>query len=175
VADLDPQREQRAPDPLAIAAGVVVDDETRRATVVGTGCIVCGRQPPIRPLFMLDRPIVQCDSCGLVFDRPANQDEASAYTRSYYHGSVYVDYLAERPVIRRNAQISPAEIEALASGRCLLDVGCAAGVFLEAARDRGWGVQGVEVSEYAAKRRPRSGARRSCRIDRVVPAGTPTR
>jgi spore coat polysaccharide biosynthesis predicted glycosyltransferase SpsG/SAM-dependent methyltransferase len=33
----------------------------------------------------------------------------------------------------------------------LLDVGCALGFFLDLARSRGWGVEGIEISEYAAR------------------------
>jgi SAM-dependent methyltransferase len=102
-------------------------------------------------LFELDRPIVECLSCGLVYDQPRGQQEAAtAYTESYYRGVVYADYLAERPVIRKNAGRALGEIERYTSGRDLLDIGCAAGFFLEAARDRGWRVRGIEISEYAA-------------------------
>jgi 2-polyprenyl-3-methyl-5-hydroxy-6-metoxy-1,4-benzoquinol methylase len=41
-------------------------------------------------------------------------------------------------------------LESSVSGRRLLDVGCAAGLFLDVARQRGWEVEGVEVSEHAA-------------------------
>ncbi|MCZ6634434.1 MAG: class I SAM-dependent methyltransferase, partial [bacterium] len=41
-------------------------------------------------------------------------------------------------------------IEQRVSPGALLEVGCATGFFLDYARTRGWAVQGVEVSEYAA-------------------------
>jgi 2-polyprenyl-3-methyl-5-hydroxy-6-metoxy-1,4-benzoquinol methylase len=41
-------------------------------------------------------------------------------------------------------------LERTVPGGRLLDVGCAAGLFLDVARRRGWEVQGVEISEHAA-------------------------
>jgi 2-polyprenyl-3-methyl-5-hydroxy-6-metoxy-1,4-benzoquinol methylase len=42
-------------------------------------------------------------------------------------------------------------IERYRGGGRLLDVGCALGIFLYLARERGWAVYGVDVSQYAAR------------------------
>jgi 2-polyprenyl-3-methyl-5-hydroxy-6-metoxy-1,4-benzoquinol methylase len=42
-------------------------------------------------------------------------------------------------------------IEKYVRGRRLLDIGCAAGFFLELASERGWQAEGVDVSEYATE------------------------
>ncbi|MFA4890000.1 MAG: class I SAM-dependent methyltransferase, partial [Candidatus Omnitrophota bacterium] len=42
------------------------------------------------------------------------------------------------------------DIEKYSSGKKILDIGCAMGLFLEAAQMRGWDPYGIEVSEYAA-------------------------
>lgn len=113
------------------------------------GCLLCGSRER-RILFRLAHPIVRCQQCGLVYaDAPAGPI-GERYTESYYRGEVYSDYLADRPVIHRNAARALREIEGRTQGRRLLDVGCAAGFFLEAAHSRGWSVAGVEVSEFAA-------------------------
>ncbi|HET7294252.1 MAG TPA: class I SAM-dependent methyltransferase [Vicinamibacteria bacterium] len=111
--------------------------------------MTCGTETPCRPLFALERTILRCERCGLVFADPEGAP-AHDYSESYYRGGVYADYLMERGAIRRNAQRSLAALESLVPGRRLLDVGCAAGFFLEAARDRGWSVRGLDVSAYAA-------------------------
>jgi 2-polyprenyl-3-methyl-5-hydroxy-6-metoxy-1,4-benzoquinol methylase len=86
-----------------------------------------------------------------VYAEPLPDESIRAlYSREYFEGRVYADYLGERDVIRRNAGRALAELVSLAPGRRLLDVGCAAGFFLEAARDQGWQVEGVELSEYAS-------------------------
>jgi 2-polyprenyl-3-methyl-5-hydroxy-6-metoxy-1,4-benzoquinol methylase len=79
--------------------------------------------------------------------QPRPEDE---YGEAYYRGGVYADYLVDRAAIARNARRWLAEVEPQAPGRSLLDVGCAAGFFLEAARERGWSVRGLEVSAFAA-------------------------
>ncbi len=112
-------------------------------------CVACGVETQGRALFQLQRQVLRCGRCGLVFADPEGAP-AYDYPESYYRGLVYADYLADRPTIRRNAQRSLAELESLVSGRRLLDVGCAAGFFLEVARERGWNVCGLEVSAYAA-------------------------
>jgi 2-polyprenyl-3-methyl-5-hydroxy-6-metoxy-1,4-benzoquinol methylase len=73
------------------------------------------------------------------------------YNESYYRQGIYADYLEERISIRKNASRMLSELEKLVPGRTLLDVGCAAGFFLEAARARGWTVRGLDVSSYATE------------------------
>jgi SAM-dependent methyltransferase len=61
-------------------------------------------------------------------------------------GQGYADYLGEEPNHRANARARVRLLERyVASGR-LLDVGCAAGFFLDEARQTGWDVEGVEVA-----------------------------
>jgi 2-polyprenyl-3-methyl-5-hydroxy-6-metoxy-1,4-benzoquinol methylase len=132
----------------------------RAATTAGDrqrgGCLLCAH-PAARLLFTRHWPIVQCSSCGLVYAERGNEDTGAEYREAYYRGEVYADYLAERPVIRKNAEHSLREIEQYAHGRDLLDVGCAAGFFVEAARDHGWRGQGIEISDYAASHARRLG------------------
>jgi 2-polyprenyl-3-methyl-5-hydroxy-6-metoxy-1,4-benzoquinol methylase len=117
---------------------------------VTAGCLLCGETSHER-LFELARPIVRCRGCGLVYALLEGAAPTHLYDERYYKGLVYADYLADRPAIHKNAARVLAELEALVPGRRLLDVGCAAGFFLEAARWRGWSVEGVEVSAYASE------------------------
>lgn len=115
-------------------------------------CILCGNQTGNQILFTLFNPIVECAVCGLVYAEFAGREVNSEdYDHSYYTAGVYADYLGDREAIRRNAKRVLIELERLAPDRRLLDVGCAAGFFMEAAQDRGWSVHGLEVSEYAAR------------------------
>ena len=113
-------------------------------------CLVCNASGQSRILFHTSRPILQCGVCGLVYADPHSGGTHQDYSEHYYREGVYADYLADRDAIQRNAPRALAELEHMVPGRKLLDVGCATGFFLEAARARGWDVFGLEVSEYAS-------------------------
>jgi 2-polyprenyl-3-methyl-5-hydroxy-6-metoxy-1,4-benzoquinol methylase len=116
-----------------------------------TKCILCGNSERTRVLFELYSPILKCMVCSLVFAKPiATVPGDPSYTESYYKSGAYADYLGDRNAIHKNASRTLAQLERLVQGRTLLDVGCAAGFFLEAARARGWNVRGLEISEYAS-------------------------
>lgn len=113
------------------------------------GCLLCEGFSESRLLFHTSRPIFQCAACALVY---ADPDSAPAvdYSENYYRDGVYADYLADRDAIQRNAPRVLEELERMVQGRKLLDVGCATGFFLEAARARCWDVRGLETSDYAS-------------------------
>lgn len=100
---------------------------------------------------------VECRDCGLArLDPVPDPAEArSLYDRGYFTGEVeggYPDYVGDAAVHRRNAAARMRRIERAWGGPPgrLLDVGCAVGFVLEAARDRGWETVGVEASDFAA-------------------------
>lgn len=130
---------------------------TSSAAMSARPCPVCAAPlEPDRPLFVVDgHAIVRCSECGLVqravFPTP---DELEAlYAADYFvaaEGSLgaegYLDYVADADVHRANAR---RRLRLLArhttSGR-LLDVGCAAGFFVDEARRLGWTARGIDVS-----------------------------
>ncbi|MGH9967888.1 MAG: class I SAM-dependent methyltransferase [Pyrinomonadaceae bacterium] len=113
------------------------------------GCLLCNSFQS-QLLFRTTRPILRCLECGLVFAEPRSKTTHDDYSEDYYRDGVYADYLADREAIQRNAPRALAELEAMVEGRKLLDVGCATGFFLDAARRRGWDVRGLELSQYAS-------------------------
>jgi SAM-dependent methyltransferase len=97
-------------------------------------------------------PIVRCRACGLVRVDPQPIVEV---TRDVYEGDVYgfvrssqADEFGGDGI--PHAQRVLTELESLGGGGRLLDVGCATGDFLLAARERGWQPVGVELSAHAA-------------------------
>lgn len=114
------------------------------------GCLLCGDARPGRLLFHTSRPILRCRACGLVSADPGAPATHADYGEDYYREGMYADYLADRDAIQQNAPRVLAELERMVGGRTLLDVGCATGFFLDAARARGWDVCGIEVSAYAS-------------------------
>lgn len=79
------------------------------------------------------------------------------YGEQYFAGGMdavvpgYRGYAAEEPVMRRNFDQRLALIEGATARGPLLDVGCALGFFVRAARARGWDARGMERSRWAAE------------------------
>jgi SAM-dependent methyltransferase len=111
-------------------------------------CIVC-RGATART-SALRRDLVECVTCGLVYAPEATEDRAE-FDSHYYVEGAYADYVQDRDAIHRSAVTRLQALERAVRGRRLLDVGCAAGYFLEAARTRGWSVAGLELSAYAVQ------------------------
>jgi 2-polyprenyl-3-methyl-5-hydroxy-6-metoxy-1,4-benzoquinol methylase len=109
--------------------------------------------------------IVRCRHCQLQYLNPMPKPEAIlAYYQDpeYYTGKSegYHDYMGMAKVFLPLAERRLAQIEAAIPGavgqRHILDIGCAAGFFLEKAREQGWQIAGVEVAaemaQYAQQR-----------------------
>jgi len=129
---------------------MVTETATPPATNVPV-CVACGRAHT-RPL--LDR-YVTCVHCGLVRADPLPREEELEARAEYWSEH---HHLREEKLTR---QFDPA-IQHLAFGRVLeellpyrrngrlLDIGCSAGAFLDAAARAGWQPTGVELSKSAA-------------------------
>jgi len=121
-------------------------------------CNYCGECNHL-PLFdRLHPKIVQCKSCGLIFNAlmPSEAELESIYTEGYFNSKDslkygYTNYLADRSNIVKTSQRRLREIEKLKRPGSLLDIGCAFGFFMDVARERGWTVSGVEISRFAAE------------------------
>lgn len=129
-----------------------MDTITPVATVA---CAVCGSHEA-RP-FMAHPPyaIVGCAGCGLRYlsPRPSPEAIAGLYAETYYHSADsvshgYSAYTAEAENWRRTFQ---DRLRHLPAAGKLLDVGAAAGFFVEQARLAGWEAEGVEPSEWASR------------------------
>ena len=102
-------------------------------------------------------PIVRCGVCGLVYAEGRKDAEflKGLYDEKYYDGRYkggYTGYVKRREESVRGFRARVEMIEGLVprKGR-VLDVGCAAGFFLEAARQAGWEVAGVEHSPFSSE------------------------
>jgi SAM-dependent methyltransferase len=95
--------------------------------------------------------IVRCPSCGLLFrsDLPTQADLDEIYGLEYFQGGAegYLDYLADEEVHRLSARRRLDVLDRVVPHGKLLDVGAAAGFFVDEARKRGWGAAGIDVSE----------------------------
>ena len=127
----------------------------------GQQCPVCESRD-LRSFGVVDDyPMSRCRACGHLYVSCAVSDSvlADAYGKNYYGGNAdqdransgYDDYLRDMPKRLRGFNQRLSELEHLVSppGR-VLDFGCAVGLFVRAAQDRGWTAEGYDRSEWAA-------------------------
>ena len=92
--------------------------------------------------------IVRCRGCSLAFASPRMKPE---YIWQGYSDATDVHYAAqEQDRIRTFARAIRRIERDVPTRGTLLDVGCAAGFFLKAARDAGWTVEGIEPNHGLA-------------------------
>lgn len=116
-------------------------------------CPLCG-EAPCETLFFKDkREILRCPECLLVFSttEPQPDDLPILYGEAYFTrgGSGYRSYIGEEPTHRFQASRYLRRLAEFTQPGRLLDVGCAAGFFLDEARRAGWDVRGLDPSPYA--------------------------
>lgn len=91
-----------------------------------------------------------CPTCALLFraDLPTAAELDEIYGPDYFSGEPtgYLDYLADEEVHRISARKRLDLLEGAVSRGRLLDVGTAAGFFVDEARTRGWDAAGIDVS-----------------------------
>ncbi len=119
-------------------------------------CGLCGS--PEQRLVFRDEPfaVVRCLHCDLTYVSPRLRAGAlleHVYDEGYWNSGAaklrgYTDYGADAPLYLRTyrRRFEVIERHFKRPGR-VLDVGCAAGYFLEVARERGWHVTGIEPSD----------------------------
>ena len=97
--------------------------------------------------------VARCAKCGhgYVWPLPADDLVAAIYQKEeYYQGGTntigFRDYASLEPARKRMYGRHLKRIEAEIETGLMLDVGCATGDFLKAARDRGWQVLGADPS-----------------------------
>lgn len=119
-------------------------------------CLLCFSRDVSTCQTVRDRPdchLYSCPACGLKFISPQPSDD---FLRKLYSKEYYDQWGTEEHYeIIRKMKISTFNmrlklIEKFKSGGNILDVGCATGFFLEAARSAGYTPYGVELSEYSA-------------------------
>jgi len=125
-------------------------------------CSVCQHSNHVERIYRLDEfNIMRCSACRLVFlDAPKEMEVLKElYDEDYFQ--TRENYFFNNPINKPQADASNGNIEEfdqtlqelekfVPQNSRLLDVGCGVGVFLCLARDKGWRVQGVDISPFAA-------------------------
>jgi len=113
-------------------------------------CIVCGAES----WTALYRGLVVCQACDFIraADIPSPQELAALYGESYFQGDEYADYLADREVHSHNFRRRLDRLTSVA-GRMesIYEIGCAYGLWLQTAAERGIRSAGIDISAEAAR------------------------
>ncbi len=149
----------------ALRWGRMVKMDENKTIVVGltassqmetvTACCLCGSKHLVPLTEMGQWRIVECRQCELAMleSRPSETQLAALYQEAYFsaHSIGYAKGEEDTEKGVRGQRKRVGWVSAFApAGASLLDVGCASGYFLAAARRGGFGAEGVEVSEWAA-------------------------
>lgn len=118
-------------------------------------CALCGSEQG-RAMFRVDGSlIVRCPLCDLVRGARRPAAPGLVYDAEYYASDCakggYANYVLDASInqLTFTQRLRDIERRVGRKGR-LLDVGCALGDFVAAARDAGWDAEGVEISAFAA-------------------------
>ncbi len=113
-------------------------------------CITCGDERPIKRLKSFGGSLAKCTECGLVFRNPKPSYET---IEKYYKEDYSSIFFEEKAKSYRKGifhHFLATSIKDNGKGR-LLDVGSGHGMFLNLAKDQGWEVYGIELSEDACQ------------------------
>jgi SAM-dependent methyltransferase len=119
-------------------------------------CVACGGA--LEPACVKDGfELVSCRACGLLMRRtlPDRDELEQIYAPEYFAFDAdspvdgYADYLADAERHRETARRRLALLDRFGPARGkLLDVGAAAGFFVDEARRAGWNAEGVDVAAH---------------------------
>jgi SAM-dependent methyltransferase len=102
------------------------------------------------------KDMMHCEACGFIFAVCTTDSSAGElYEENWSQTEVHPTFIYSegRYTVRNEWKLQALlnRLEPFRQKNHLLDVGCSAAFFLKLARDRKWGVQGVEVSDFGVK------------------------
>ncbi len=128
-------------------------------------CLIC--QSATAPFFAKKGfQIVRCPDCRLMAVENVPEDLAPYYAEGYFTGDTalegYMDYEHDKAPTKDIYRYHLKVMESLTQkkfGWSLFEVGCATGFFMELAKERGWEVEGIDISAYAVREAEAKGLR----------------
>jgi SAM-dependent methyltransferase len=121
----------------------VAEQESEHVT-----CCLCGADKPILHLEVDGNTFVECSECGLIYLNPRPVGGFEKVSQATVEGLTEKGYRESRAWYYRRIL---KELEPYRQTGRLLEVGCASGGFLNAAKEHGWEPVGVEIAEELAR------------------------
>jgi 2-polyprenyl-3-methyl-5-hydroxy-6-metoxy-1,4-benzoquinol methylase len=126
------------------------------AGLVEVACPRCGANAARHRYRLVEGSIVTCRRCDLSYVNPrASSDRLQAKLQAWARQDVLDQERLRTAFDEGNLGHYRRLLDRLGrhagAGRRLLDVGCATGAFLGAAREAGWRVKGLEIGEASAR------------------------
>lgn len=119
-----------------------------RTTAASQVCPVCGKPAAADERFVPE-PLLHCGDCGFTFLDPDVPE--ARYDEAYFENYVGGDYLAHEGQRRHESRLRLDSLGRIAPPPArLLEIGAAAGFFLDEARRRGYDVLGIEPNAEMA-------------------------
>ncbi len=113
-----------------------------------TNCDVCGSWDSKELLRKCSSAYHECSICGLIFARPMPKNLTELNEESYHRKlSKYVDKIGKKRI--KNYRKLKRFSRYRKTGN-FLEIGCNVGAVLNVARDMGWNVKGVDISQAAS-------------------------
>jgi SAM-dependent methyltransferase len=121
-------------------------------------CIVCGAAVDAKACLRWQKDgfdILRCPSCGLVFRAvlPELRELDEIYAEQYFRadaaesgGQGYADYVGDEELHRESARERLRLLARHIAPNGLLDVGAAAGFFVDEATGAGWSARGIDIA-----------------------------
>jgi 2-polyprenyl-3-methyl-5-hydroxy-6-metoxy-1,4-benzoquinol methylase len=121
-------------------------------------CQLCGSRERTEKFRDGVFQVVECSQCGLVYVTPRLKPEVlpKVYDENYWSSDSpkeagYADYRSDGALYLKTFEKRYELVQRFTDGEGrALDIGCAAGFFLKTLHDRGWHVDGVELSAEIA-------------------------
>jgi 2-polyprenyl-3-methyl-5-hydroxy-6-metoxy-1,4-benzoquinol methylase len=126
----------------------LIRNRSNRSEAARRTCPICDEKQVEVWASLRQHTYIRCTRCQLVW---LAEIPSEAELHAYYNSAYEVDRLSHSEKMRRQGPLLLSLIEKdLDERRNLLEVGCSYGYFLELARNRGWTVEGLEISREAS-------------------------
>ena len=117
-----------------------------------SSCLICRRKIKKPLFFKKSVAILKCEDCNIAFQERFPEDPLQYYANASYYEAWWKDKEKDKAAVRflkeKTANWVLDQMGSFSgSGARILEVGCAFGFFLKAARQRNYQITGLEVSE----------------------------